>query len=51
MKTEVGVKEIFSACSTNGRWGLAVVGPEGTKFPAQDVAEYLERIRTAARAA
>lgn len=29
------MKEIFSARSTNGRWGLAVVGPEGTTFPAQ----------------
>lgn len=27
--------QIFSAISTNGRWGLAVVGPEGTTFPAQ----------------
>lgn len=29
------MEEIFSARSTNGRWGLAVVGPEGTVFPAQ----------------
>jgi hypothetical protein len=27
--------EIFRDRSTNGRWGLAVVGPEGTTFPAQ----------------
>jgi hypothetical protein len=26
---------IFEACSTNGRWGLTVVGPEGTRFPAE----------------
>lgn len=26
---------IFEARSTNGRWGLAIVGPEGTKLPAQ----------------
>lgn len=29
------MKEIFSARSTNGRWGLAVVGPDGTTFPSQ----------------
>lgn len=29
------MQELFSAHSTNGRWGLAVVGPEGTAFPAQ----------------
>lgn len=29
------MKEIFSARSTNGRWGLAIVGPEETKLPAQ----------------
>jgi len=29
------MKELFSARSTNGRWGVAVVGPEGTEFPAQ----------------
>lgn len=29
------MKELFSARSTNGRWGLAVVGPEGTTFPSQ----------------
>ncbi len=29
------MKEIFSASSTNGRWGLAVVGPDGTTLPAQ----------------
>lgn len=27
--------EIFKAVSQNGRWGLAVVGQEGTTFPAQ----------------
>lgn len=26
---------IFEARSTNGRWGLAIVGPEGTRLPAQ----------------
>jgi hypothetical protein len=31
----LNLKEIVSARSTNGRWGLAVVGPEGTTFPAQ----------------
>lgn len=29
------MKEIFAALSTNGRWGLAVVGPDGTTLPAQ----------------
>lgn len=29
------MKELFLARSTNGRWGLAVVGPEETTFPAQ----------------
>ena len=29
------MKEIFAAQSTNGRWGLSVVGPEGTTLPAQ----------------
>lgn len=26
---------IFEARSTNGRWGIAIVGPEGTRLPAQ----------------
>lgn len=26
---------IFDARSTNGRWGLAIVGPEGARLPAQ----------------
>ena len=26
---------IFNARSTNGRWGLAIVGPEGSRLPAQ----------------
>ncbi len=29
------MKMIFEARSTNGRWGLAIVGPEGTTLPAQ----------------
>ena len=29
------MKVIFEARSTNGRWGMAIVGPEGTKLPAQ----------------
>lgn len=29
------MKELFSARSTNGRWGLALVGPEGTTLPAE----------------
>lgn len=29
------MEELFSAISTNGRWGLVVVGPEGVEFPAQ----------------
>ena len=29
------MKMIFEARSTNGRWGMAIVGPEGTKLPAQ----------------
>jgi len=26
---------LWKARSTNGRWGLAIVGPEGTKLPCQ----------------
>jgi len=29
------MENIFFAQSTNGRWGLAVVGPDGTTLPAQ----------------
>ena len=29
------MKVIFEARSTNGRWGMAIVGPDGTKLPAQ----------------
>ena len=29
------LKELFKAISTNGRWGLAVVGKEGITFPAK----------------
>jgi hypothetical protein len=38
------MKEIFSARSTNGRWGLAVVGPEGTKFPAQGSLRHVGKV-------
>jgi hypothetical protein len=31
----MNVNVIFQDRSTNGRWGLTVVGPEGTKFPAE----------------
>lgn len=38
------MKEIFSARSTNGRWGLAVVGPDGTKLPAQGSLRHVGRV-------
>lgn len=38
------MKEIFSARSTNGRWGLAVVGPEGTRFPAQGSLRHVGKV-------
>ena len=38
------MKEIFSARSTNGRWGLAVVGPEGTVFPAQGSLRHVGKV-------
>ena len=38
------MKEIFSARSTNGRWGLAVVGPEGTTFPAQGSLRHVGKV-------
>jgi len=37
-------KEIFSARSTNGRWGLAVVGPQGTTFPAQGSLRHIGKV-------
>lgn len=36
--------EIFSARSTNGRWGLAVVGPKGTTFPAQGSLRHVGKV-------
>lgn len=38
------MKEIFSARSTNGRWGLAVVGPEETTFPAQGSLRHVGKV-------
>jgi len=38
------MEEIFSARSTNGRWGLAVVGPEGTMFPAQGSLRHVGKV-------
>lgn len=38
------MKQIFSARSTNGRCGLAVVGPEGTTFPAQGGLRHIGRV-------
>lgn len=36
--------EIFSARSTNGRWGLAVVGPQGTTLPAQGSLRHIGKV-------
>lgn len=33
--------ELHHSRSTNGRWGLVLVGPEGTKFPAEGRVEYI----------
>jgi hypothetical protein len=38
------MEEIFAARSTNGRWGLAVVGPEGAKFPAQGSLRHVGKV-------
>lgn len=38
------MRELFSSRSTNGRWGLAVVGPEVTKFPAQGSLRHVGRV-------
>jgi hypothetical protein len=38
------MKEIFSARSTNGRWGLTVVGPDGTKLPAQGSLRHVGKV-------
>lgn len=38
------VVEIFSSRSTNGRWGLAVVGHEGTTFPAQGSLRHVGKV-------
>ena len=38
------MKEIFSARSTNGRWGLAIVGPEETKLPAQGILRHVGNV-------
>ena len=35
------MREIFFAMSTSGRWGLAVVGPEGATLPAQGSLRHL----------
>jgi hypothetical protein len=37
----MNVNVIFQDRSTNGRWGLTVVGPEGTKFPAEGKVRHL----------
>lgn len=36
--------ELFRAVSQNGRWGLAVVGPEGAKLPAEGSVKHIGRI-------
>ena len=41
---EINMKEIYSACSTNGRWGLVVVGPDGTSLPAQGSLRHVGRV-------
>lgn len=38
------MKELVSEISTNGRWGVAIVGPEGTEFPAQGTLRHLGRV-------
>jgi hypothetical protein len=38
------LKELFCARSTNGRWGMAVVGPEGVKFPAQGSLSHVGKV-------
>lgn len=35
---------VYEARSTNGRWGLTVVGPEGTKFPAEGSLRHVGRV-------
>lgn len=41
---KMDVVEMFRAVSQNGRWGLAVVGPEGAKLPAEGSVEHIGRI-------
>lgn len=38
------MKELFSARSTNGRWGLAVVGPDDATLPAQGSINHIGRV-------
>lgn len=38
------MKEVFSARSTNGRWGLVVVGPDGTTFPEQGSLRHVGKV-------
>lgn len=40
----IALVELFCARSTNGRRGLAVVGPEGQKFPAQGCLRHVGRV-------
>lgn len=35
---------LWQARSTNGRWGLAIVGPEGTKLPCQGAIRHLGEV-------
>jgi len=43
METQKEV-EVCGQSSTNGRWGLRIVGPAGTKFPAEGKLERLGEI-------
>ena len=38
------MKELFAATSTNGNYGIALVGPEGTTFPAEGSIKHLGKV-------
>jgi len=38
------MKELFAVSSTNGNYGLAIVGPEGTTFPARGSIKHLGKV-------
>jgi hypothetical protein len=35
---------VYEARSTNGRWGLTIVGPEGTRFPAEGALRHVGKV-------